>query len=284
MQSVAVRLVVEREREIQKFDKEEYWSIEADFLPSGAGAGKTVFPAYLHSMDGKAVGKMGIKNGDNARDIIEGLKSAKYSIADITVKEIRRNPSPPFTTSTLQQEAARKLGYSAKQTMVIAQKLYENGHITYMRTDSVNLAESALAQAHQVIGTEFGAPYQLDSPRRFSTKSKGAQEAHEAVRPTNLAATSGHDLGIKERNDQRLYDLIWKRTIASQMREALLDRPRLISWRALRTAKCSARTARPLSSTGLSAHTPKAATKALKAKSRASFQNWKRIWRSSLKH
>ncbi len=223
VQSVAVRLVVEREREIQKFDKEEYWSIEADFLPSGAGAGKTVFPAYLHSMDGKAVGKMGIKNGDNARDIIEGLKSAKYSIADITVKEIRRNPSPPFTTSTLQQEAARKLGYSAKQTMVIAQKLYENGHITYMRTDSVNLAESALAQAHQVIGTEFGAPYQLDSPRRFSTKSKGAQEAHEAVRPTNLAATSGHDLGIKERNDQRLYDLIWKRTIASQMREALLE-------------------------------------------------------------
>jgi len=226
VQSVAVRLVVEREREIQKFNKEEYWSIEADFLPKkgthDAGA-KSSFSAFLHSMDGKAIGKMGIKNDGAAQQIIEGLTEAAYRISDITVKDVRRNPSPPFTTSTLQQEAARKLGFSAKQTMVIAQKLYENGHITYMRTDSVNIAESALAQAQHVIGTEFGAAYQLESPRRYATKSKGAQEAHEAVRPTNLAATSGHGLGIKERNDQRLYDLIWKRTIASQMKEALLE-------------------------------------------------------------
>lgn len=223
VQSVAVRLVVEREREIEKFNKEEYWSIEALFLPQKGSNGKSAFPAFLHSAEGKALGKMGIKTDSQANSIIEGLKNASYTISDITIKEVRRNPSPPFTTSTLQQEAARKLGFSAKQTMVIAQKLYENGHITYMRTDSVNLAESALAQAQHVIGAEFGKEYQLDSPRRYSTKSKGAQEAHEAVRPTNLGAPSGHDLGIKERNDQRLYDLIWKRAIASQMKEALLE-------------------------------------------------------------
>ncbi len=220
VQSVAVRLVVERERDIEKFNKEEYWSIEAAFLPP---KGKTAFPAYLHSVNGKALGKMGVKAEASAKHIIEGLKGASYVIGDISTKEIRRNPSAPFTTSTLQQEAARKLGFSAKQTMMIAQRLYENGHITYMRTDSVNLAESALAQAQIVIGREFGSEYQLASPRRYATRSKGAQEAHEAIRPTNLGAVSGRELGISERNNQRLYDLIWKRTIASQMKEALLE-------------------------------------------------------------
>jgi DNA topoisomerase-1 len=220
VQSVAVRLIVERERLIEAFKKEEYWSIEGMFLPP---KGKTPFLASLQSISGKAIGKMGIKNEKEAKTIIESLKNAKYTIGDITVKEVRRNPSAPFTTSTLQQEAARKLGFSAKQTMVVAQKLYENGHITYMRTDSVNLANSALAQAHEVVGKEFGKEYQLPEPRRYATKSKGAQEAHEAIRPTNLAATSGSDLGVKERNDQRLYDLIWKRTIASQMKEAILE-------------------------------------------------------------
>ncbi len=217
VQSVAVRLVVEREREIQKFNKEEYWSIEADFLPP---KGKNAFPAFLHSVNGKAIGKMGIREERAAKDIIEGLGKAKYRVADMTVKEVRRNPAAPFTTSTLQQEAARKLGFSAKQTMVIAQKLYENGHITYMRTDSVNLANAALETAQKVIGAEFGKAYQLDAPRRYATKSKGAQEAHEAIRPTNLAST---DPGLKDRGQQRLYDLIWKRTIASQMKEALLE-------------------------------------------------------------
>jgi DNA topoisomerase I len=220
VQSVAVRLVVERERLIQAFNKEEYWSIEADFLPP---KGKTSFPAFLHSVNGKQLGKMGIENESGAKQLIEGLKNASYTIGEINTKEVRRNPSAPFTTSTLQQEAARKLGFSAKQTMVVAQKLYENGHITYMRTDSVNLAESALAQAQKVIATEFGVEYQLAEPRRYTTRSKGAQEAHEAIRPTNLGAVSGRDLGVKERNDQRLYDLIWKRTIASQMKEALLE-------------------------------------------------------------
>jgi DNA topoisomerase-1 len=220
VQSVAVRLVVERERLIQAFNKEEYWTIEASFL---SPKGKSVFPAVLNSIDGKAVGKMGIKSGTEAHTIIEGLKGAGYRISDITVKESRRNPAAPFTTSTLQQEAARKLGFSAKQTMVIAQHLYENGHITYMRTDSTNLAASALATAHAVIGKEFGKEYQLPAPRIFSTKSKGAQEAHEAIRPANLEMISGAALGLKDRGEIRLYDLIWKRTIASQMKEAILE-------------------------------------------------------------
>jgi DNA topoisomerase-1 len=220
VQSVAVRLVVERERLIQAFNKEEYWTIEASFLPP---KGKTAFPAVLNSVSGKAIGKMGIKGGAEANIIIEGLKGADYLIADIAVRESRRNPAAPFTTSTLQQEAARKLGFSAKQTMVIAQHLYENGHITYMRTDSTNLATSALASAHAVIGKEFGKEYQLAVPRIFSTKSKGAQEAHEAIRPANLEMTSGAAIGLKDRGEIRLYDLIWKRTVASQMKEAVLE-------------------------------------------------------------
>jgi DNA topoisomerase-1 len=220
VQSVAVRLVVERERLIQAFNKEEYWTIEASFLPP---KGKSAFPAILNSINGKALGKMGIKGGTEANTIMEGLKGADYRISDITVKEVRRNPSAPFTTSTLQQEAARKLGFSAKQTMVIAQHLYENGRITYMRTDSTNLAASALATAQAVIGKEFGKEYQLSSPRIFSTKSKGAQEAHEAIRPANIEMISGAALGLKDRGEVRLYDLIWKRTIASQMKEAVLE-------------------------------------------------------------
>jgi DNA topoisomerase I len=224
VQSVAVRLIVERERQIQAFNKEEYWSIEGVFSPSSAKAkAKSTFPASLYSVNGKSLGKMDIKNGKEAKAFVDTLAKAHYEIADITVREVRRNPAAPFTTSTLQQEAARKLGFSAKQTMVVAQKLYERGFITYMRTDSVNLANAALAAAQEVIGTEFGAAYQLAEPRRYTTRSKGAQEAHEAIRPTNLHATSAASLGVKERNDQRLYDLIWKRTIASQMKEALLE-------------------------------------------------------------
>ena len=220
VQSVAVRLIVERERLIQAFNKEEYWTIEGAFLPP---KGKTSFPGVLNSINGKAIGKMGITAEKDAKQLVADLEKATYHIADINIKEARRNPAAPFTTSTLQQEAARKLGFSAKQTMVIAQKLYENGHITYMRTDSVNLAESALKTAQEVIGAEFGKEYQLPEPRRYATKSKGAQEAHEAIRPTNPKATSAHDLGIKDRGTERLYDLIWKRTVASQMKEALLE-------------------------------------------------------------
>jgi DNA topoisomerase-1 len=222
VQSVAVRLVVERERQIQAFLKEEYWTIEAEFMKSGgrqATGGEATFPGILLSIDGKSVGKMGIKNEAQAKEIITNLKGADFKISNITVKDAKRSPSSPFTTSTLQQEAARKLGFSAKQTMVIAQKLYENGHITYMRTDSVHLAETALKDAKTVIVNQFGADYALAEPRHYATKSKGAQEAHEAIRPTNLAS----DIKLSDRGEARLYDLIWKRTIASQMKEALFE-------------------------------------------------------------
>jgi DNA topoisomerase-1 len=217
VQSVAVRLIVEREREIEKFNKEEYWTIEAEFAKE-----EKTFSATLNTIDGKAVGKMGIKTEAEAKKILNGLQGANYAVTNIAVKEVKRNPAAPFTTSTLQQEAARKLGFSAKQTMMIAQKLYENGRITYMRTDSVNLAESALAQAKKVIASEFGTNYALETPRVYATKSKGAQEAHEAIRPTDLALQDV-PAGGGDRGAQRLYDLIWKRTIASQMKEATLE-------------------------------------------------------------
>lgn len=232
VQSVAVRLVVEREREIQAFVKQEYWSIEAKLSKlANVGAGFSrpesngnTFIAKLSKLDNKTVGKMDISSEKDAKSIVQSLDGATYKVQDIQKKEVKRNPSPPFTTSTLQQEAARKLGYSAKQTMMLAQQLYEQGHITYMRTDSVNLSSSSLTQAQEVISTEFGKQYGLPQPRFFANKSKGAQEAHEAIRPTNLSLlpqnlkTSGADKGHR-----KLYDLIWKRTIASQMQQAVFD-------------------------------------------------------------
>jgi len=217
VQSVALRLVVEREREIQNFKKEEYWTIEGTF-----SKGKKTFLAKLSAIEGKTVGKMDIGNKKNAENIVSDLKGTQYYVADVSKKEIFKNPSPPFTTSTLQQEAARKLGFSAKQTMVVSQQLYENGHITYMRTDSLNLASSALAQTHEIIGKIFGKNYQLSSPRYFTNKSKNAQEAHEAVRPTNLSKTP-ETVGLKDRSQIRLYSLIWKRTVACQMQPARIQ-------------------------------------------------------------
>ncbi len=220
VQSVAVRLIVEREREIEKFNAEEYWSIEAELSKKTGGQN---FIARLQKVDGKAIGKMGISNEAEARQIVSNLSSADYKVEEIVTKEVKRNPSAPFTTSTLQQEAARKLGYSAKQTMMLAQKLYENGHITYMRTDSLNLAESALKQAQEIIKLEFGAKYALSEARRFTNKSKGAQEAHEAIRPTDLSKLPNSIKSSGETGTGRLYDLIWKRTIASQMQQAVFD-------------------------------------------------------------
>jgi DNA topoisomerase I len=220
VQSVAVRLVVEREREIEKFDKEEYWSIEALFAKP---RDKRTFAAHLHAKDGTPVGKMGIKTADEANAIIKELNGVSYAVASVSTREVVRTPAPPFTTSTLQQEAARKLGFSAKQTMLHAQRLYERGFITYMRTDSMNLAKSALAQAHEVIGKEFGEKYRLPEPRYYRTTAKGAQEAHEAIRPTDLAR-GAHELSSSiERGGKALYDLIWKRTVACQMQPALLE-------------------------------------------------------------
>lgn len=219
VQSVALRLIVEREREIQNFNKEEYWTIEGQFSKE---KDKKIFSAKLNAVEGKSIGKMGISGKNQAEKIISELKGDKYHVASVVKKEVTKNPAPPFTTSTLQQEAARKLGFSAKQTMVVAQQLYENGFITYMRTDSLNLASSALAQAQQVIGSVFGKSYQLDAPRFYTNKSKGAQEAHEAIRPTNLAKTPEKS-GLKDRSQIRLYSLIWKRTVACQMQPAKVE-------------------------------------------------------------
>ena len=182
VQSVALRLVVEREREIENFKKEEYWTIEAGFSNS-----KKTFGAKLYALDGKTLGKLEIGNEGDAKKISGEANKRKYKIGTISKRSVTRTPSPPFTTSTMQQEAARKLGFSAKQTMMVAQRLYEEGFITYMRTDSVNLAASALAQAKEVVSGYFGEKYALAEPRRYITKTKGAQEAHEAIRPTDLA-------------------------------------------------------------------------------------------------
>ena len=227
VQSVAVRLVVEREREIQKFARDEYWTVEAEFLKN-----TTAFTAKLAKRDGKAVGKLEIGTAAQAGAITSDLAGSTYTVSEIAKKEVRRTPAPPFTTSTLQQEAARKLGMSAKQTMVIAQQLYEGvnigdegytGLITYMRTDSVNLAELALAQAREVITQRFGKDFYNGEPRRYATKSKNAQEAHEAVRPSDLSRAPEAMAKFLDRGQLRLYDLIWKRTIASQMAGAVFD-------------------------------------------------------------
>ena len=226
VQSVAVRLVVERERENQKFAPQEYWSVEAELakksedLPAGK-AGKK-FKARLVKIGGEAIGRLEIKSAEEAKKIADELAGAEYKVIEVIKKEIRRAPAPPFTTSTLQQESAKKLGFSAKQTMVLAQRLYETGIITYMRTDSLNIAESALAQAQEVIKNNFGKEYCLDKPRFYQNKSKGAQEAHEAVRPTDFARLP-ESLGKQEAGQLKLYDLIWKRTLACQMQAAVLD-------------------------------------------------------------
>ncbi len=221
VQSVAVRLVVEREREIQAFKSEEYWSIEAALSKLDS---EQTFTGKLSKINDKSVSKMDIGSEKDAKTIVTDLEGASYVVKDIQKKEVKRNPSAPFTTSTLQQEAARKLGFSAKQTMMIAQQLYEHGHITYMRTDSLNLAASALTQAQEVIASEFGKQYGLSAPRTFTNKSKGAQEAHEAIRPTNLAMLpQDFKAGTADKGHGKLYDLIWKRTIASQMQQAVFD-------------------------------------------------------------
>ncbi len=229
VQSVAVRLVVEREREIQKFKSEEYWSIEAKLSKQ---KDDKVFIGKLTKIGEKAVGKMDINKEVDAKKIVSDLEGAEYTIADIQTKEVKRNPSAPFTTSTLQQEAARKLGFSAKQTMMVAQRLYEGvelgseGHqglITYMRTDSLNLAASAMISIKDVISKEFGDKYILDEPRHYTNKSKGAQEAHEAIRPTDVTRKPADVKQFLDRNQYKVYDLIWKRTIACQMAQAVLE-------------------------------------------------------------
>ncbi len=216
VQSVAVRLVVEREREIKAFKPDEYW-IVAVLLSKQKDELK--FKAYLVEENGKPIKKLDIKKEAEAKKIEKALAAAKYKVLSVDKNDLVRKPSAPFTTSTLQMEASRKLGFSAKQTMSLAQRLYEAGKISYMRTDSTNLSTSAITAIRKTIESEFGKKYLPVSAQKYQTKSKRAQEAHEAIRPTHF---NERDASSDSR-EQRLYDLIWKRTVASQMAEALIE-------------------------------------------------------------
>ena len=222
VQSVAVRLVVEREREIQAFKAEEYWNIVGTFEKHG------VFDAELQR---KGENKITIGNKDEADKILKDLEGASYKVVKVEEKQVNKYPAPPFITSTLQQEASRKLFFSVKKTMVIAQQLYEGvdtgggetGIITYMRTDSVNLSDFALKAAKEAIGKHFGAQFVLDEPRKYRGR-KGAQEAHEAIRPVDFNLTPDMAKKFLDKDQARLYELVWKRAVACQMKEAILNK------------------------------------------------------------
>ncbi|MCX6737893.1 MAG: type I DNA topoisomerase [Candidatus Parcubacteria bacterium] len=222
VQSVAVRLIVEREREIQKFKAEEYWSVEA-LLAKTQNPNKenAQFPAFLIEKDGKKIPKLGIKTQKEAEEIVDDLKGAIFEIKTIEKKSVKRNSLPPFTTSTLQQTAGQKLRLSSQKTMSLAQNLYERGLITYHRTDSLNLSQESVESARKYIIENLGEKYWPGFSRKYKTKSKGAQEAHEAIRPSN-PQNSPDKLNLEKPN-ARLYKLIWERFIASQMSEAILD-------------------------------------------------------------
>ncbi len=219
VQSVAVRLIVEREREIQAFKAEEYWSIEGEFAKKGAPA---VFEARLHSKDGETLDKMAIRNEAEAKAVMKTLGGAAYAVEAVEKKTSKRSPAAPFTTSTLQQDANNKLGFSAKQTMMLAQQMYEEGYITYMRTDSVNLAQKFLDEAHAYLKAAFPDDVAAEA-RIYKTKAKGAQEAHEAIRPTEAARTPEAMRAHLEDRQLRLYELIWRRALASQMKDAEIE-------------------------------------------------------------
>src|SRR3954468_9592623 len=214
VQSVALRLVVDREREIEMFRAQEYWSVTATLEADG-----TEFAARLVRYDGEKIERLTIGDEGTAQAAKRAVEEGRFSVASVETKPLTRNPPPPFTTSTLQQEAARKLGFSASHTMRVAQALYEDGAITYMRTDGVQMAPEAVSAARKAVVARYDGGYVPDKPRHYETKAKNAQEAHEAIRPTDFSrdrAGSG-DHG-------RLYDLVWKRALASQMASARLER------------------------------------------------------------
>ena len=225
VQSPALRMVVEREAEIQKFEAQEYWSVVANLGHDGHE-----FEAKLRALRGKKLKKYDLKTQEQAfgaRDLVRA-HADNLVVASVTHKQRKRRPTPPFTTSTLQQEAARKLGFSARKTMNMAQRLYEGGAesgglITYMRTDSVTLSESALKNLRGVISSRYGANQMPEKPVRYKTRTKNAQEAHEAIRPTDAKRTPEKIAGSLDSDQQKLYELIWKRAVASQMIPAILD-------------------------------------------------------------
>lgn len=220
VQSVALRLICDRETEIEKFKPEEYWTIDVDLFT----AGKALIPSHLVNLDGKKLEKFDLNSEVKALDAKAKIEEQNFHIAAVERKKTNRYPAPPFTTSTLQQEAARKLRFSAKKTMQVAQKLYEDGYITYMRTDAVNLSKEAITACRDAILKYFGDNYLPKVAKEYKTKSKNAQEAHEAIRPSDMMNTP-KKMEIKlEADAHKLYELIWKRTVACQMNPAVLDR------------------------------------------------------------
>ena len=213
VQSVAVRLIVEREREIQKFKSEPYYRINAVFAIIDENGSATEVKAELDQR---------FKTHEEVEVFLDKCKDAKFTVEAVNKKPLKRTPAPPFTTSTLQQEAARKLGFTVSQTMMIAQRLYESGRITYMRTDSVNLSSLCINASKDEVIKVYGKEY--SKPRNYQTHSKGAQEAHEAIRPTYMSTTSIEATS----QEKRLYDLIWKRTLASQMEDAQIEKTSII--------------------------------------------------------
>lgn len=228
VQSVAVRMVVDREQEIQNFNPEEYWTIEVELAPLKER--KARFKARLAALaDGT---KLDISNKKKTARIVDDLEKAIYIVKTVQTKQVARQPAPPFITSTMQQEAWRKLHFTAKRTMALAQQLYEGiplgkegsvGLITYMRTDSTHVAASAIAEVREFIGERYGSNFLPPRPRRFTRKTKWAQEAHEAIRPTSIHRQPGQIKPFLNTDQLRLYDLIWKRMVASQMSPALYD-------------------------------------------------------------
>lgn len=214
VQSVALRLIVEREREIELFKPQEYWQVIARMLHDG-----TQFPARLVKFEGQKLEKLSLGEEGIAKRAKAAVESGAFRVEDVETRPMRRNPYPPFTTSTLQQEAARKLGFSAMQTMRVAQSLYEAGAITYMRTDGVQMDPSAIDAARVEITNRFSGHYCPEKPRHYETKAKNAQEAHEAIRPTDFSRNT-----YGSGDEAKLYDLVWKRALASQMATAQLER------------------------------------------------------------
>ena len=227
VQSVALRLVVEREQEIEAFRAQEYWSIDTDLAASSGN-----FAARLIQLDGKKIEKMSLANQADADRAVAAIGAQKFGVASVEASPVKRNPSPPFKTSTLQQEASRKLGFNAKRTMQVAQGLYEGveiggdttGLITYMRTDGITMVPEALTEAREVIGKKYGAKYVPPSARVYANNNTTAQEAHEAVRPTSFARTPEEVARYLDGDSAKLYELIWKRAVASQMESAQQER------------------------------------------------------------
>lgn len=232
VQSIALRLIVEREREIEKFKKEKYWTIHA-FLVKSLKSDATEFELFeinserietkesFSLYDGDyTVSKTVISDLDGAKKIIQDLGEKEFKVLDVSKKETKRSPLPPFTTSTLQQEGSRRLGFSARKTMTLAQKLYEEGFITYHRTDSISIGDSAIFSIRSYVEKNYGAKYIPEKPIFYKTKQKLAQEAHEAIRPTNVGIQTVEEMG---RDYAKIYDLIWRRAVSSQMSDSIIE-------------------------------------------------------------